>query len=63
MAKALADMHGYEGGIALHGDTHQEEWLLSKDGHLILNDFNNAEILDCHDPSKSYYRPSGLLSL
>jgi hypothetical protein len=62
MAEALADMHGYEGGVALHGDTHPEQWLLSKDGRLILNDFNNAEILDYHEPSESYcktYRDYG----
>lgn len=46
MAEALADLHGFEGGVILHGDTHPEQWLRSKDGRLVLNDFNNAEILD-----------------
>jgi serine/threonine protein kinase len=54
MAEALADMHGFDGGVILHGDTHPEQWLLSKDGRLILNDFNNAEILDYYAEREGY---------
>jgi hypothetical protein len=44
MAKALADMHGYDDGIILHGDAHRKQWLLlsKEDSRLILNAFNNA---------------------
>ena len=46
MSKAIADLHGFSGGIIFHGDIHPVQWLLSRDhGKLLLNDFNNAEIL------------------
>lgn len=46
-----------EGGVIIHGDTHPEQWLRAKDGHLILNDFNNAEILDYHQTEDHYCKP------
>lgn len=46
MSKAVADLHGFSGGIIIHGDIHPVQWLLSsKQRSLQLNDFNNAEIL------------------
>ena len=54
MAEAIADVHGFEGGDMLHGDIHPEQWLRAKDGRLVLNDFNNAEILD-FAPSQGTY--------
>ena len=54
MAEALADMHGYEHGVIVHGDVHPEQWLLDFNGDTILNDFNNAEILD-YDPIEQEY--------
>ena len=46
MSKAIADLHGFSGGIIVHGDIHPVQWLLSRDTKGIqLNDFNNAEIL------------------
>ena len=54
MAEALADIHGFEGGVILHGDTHPEQWLRAKDGSLKLNDFNNAEILDYNQEEDIY---------
>lgn len=46
MAQALADIHGFPGGVIVHGDVHPVQWLQSPEGKLKLNDFNNAEILD-----------------
>jgi serine/threonine protein kinase len=62
MAEALADMHGFEGGVMLHGDTHPEQWLRGKDGRWVLNDFNNGEILDWNRDKSKYcgaYRKYG----
>jgi serine/threonine protein kinase len=62
MAEALADMHGFEGGVILHGDTHPEQWLRGKDGRWVLNDFNNGEILDWNRDKSKYcgaYRKYG----
>jgi serine/threonine protein kinase len=67
MAEALADMHGHEGGVILHGDTHPEQWLWSRDGRLVLNDFNNAEILDWDEENQrfcgSYRKYGGFVSI
>jgi serine/threonine protein kinase len=54
MAEALADIHGFEDGVILHGDIKPEQWLWSKDGRLVLNDFNNAEILDWDEENQRY---------
>ena len=46
MSKAIADIHGFAGGIIVHGDIHPVQWLLSRNKRTVqLNDFNNAEIL------------------
>jgi hypothetical protein len=44
MAESLADLHGFEGGPIVHGDTHIEQWLIALDGSIRLNDFNNAHL-------------------
>jgi hypothetical protein len=54
MAEGLADVHGFEGGVIMHGDVHLEQWLWSKDGRLVLNDFNNADILDWDEENQRY---------
>ncbi len=46
MAESIADLHGYVGGVIMHGDVHPVQWLRAADESLKLNDFNNAEILD-----------------
>lgn len=42
MAESIADLHGFEGGPIIHGDVHIEQWLISPDRSIKLNDFNNA---------------------
>jgi serine/threonine protein kinase len=54
MAEGLADIHGFEGGVIMHGDIHLEQFLWSKNGRLLLNDFNNAEILDWDEENQRY---------
>jgi serine/threonine protein kinase len=54
MAEGLADIHGFEGGVIMHGDIHLEQFLWSKNGRLVLNDFNNAEILDWDEENQRY---------
>jgi serine/threonine protein kinase len=45
MAHGLYDLHTYKGGQILHADVATEQWLVSKAGHVKLNDFNYAEIM------------------
>ena len=47
-------MHGMPGGVIVHGDTHPEQWLRAKDGRLVLNDFNNGEILEWNHEKHKY---------
>ena len=42
MAESIASMHGNRGGRIIHSDVHIEQWLFDFDGHVRLNDFNNA---------------------
>jgi serine/threonine protein kinase len=42
MAESLASLHGYNGGLIIHSDTHPEQWLFDTNGTAKLNDFNNA---------------------
>ena len=54
MAKSLADLHGYEGGVIVHDDVQLCQWLRTKNGRIKLGDFNRAEIMD-YDPMKKQY--------
>jgi serine/threonine protein kinase len=54
MAESIADIHGYVGGVIVHGDIHPVQWLKNKAGVVKLNDFNNGEILN-YDVSKQEY--------
>lgn len=54
MAEASAEMHGFEGGLIVHGDIHPVQYLKDKDGNIKLNDFNNGEIVD-FDPVEGVY--------
>lgn len=46
MAESLADVHGFAGGVIVHGDVHPEQWLRNSGGKIKLNDFNNGFIMD-----------------
>jgi len=46
MAEALADLHGYSGGVIVHQDIKLDQFFLNANRtELILNDFNRAEFL------------------
>ena len=53
VAKSLAAIHGYKGGVIIHADTHPVQWLRNARGEIKLNDFNNALILDWNYTSTS----------
>jgi hypothetical protein len=36
MAESLADIHGYKGGVIVHGDVHPDQWLRSATGQVKL---------------------------
>ena len=54
MSEAIADIHGFEGGLIVHGDIHPDQWLISDKGELKLNDFNNGVLMDWN-PAKGEY--------
>lgn len=54
MAKAIAVIHGFVGGVILHGDIHTVQYLKAASGQIKLNDFNNAEIMDWNRGSGEY---------
>lgn len=55
MAESMAEIHGFVGGVMVHGDIHPDQYLRSKDGKVKLNDFNNAEILDWNVKQNNQY--------
>lgn len=40
MAESIADIHGYVGGVIVHGDIHPVQWLANDNGQVKLNDFS-----------------------
>ena len=54
MAEALADLHGFEGGIIVHDDIDLGQYLRTSDGRIKLNDFNRAKAL-LYDSIKEEY--------
>jgi len=56
MAESIADLHGYKGGVMAHGDLKPDQWLLSSEGELKLNDFNHGEIFDYNPETSEYCR-------
>jgi hypothetical protein len=55
MAEGLAELHGFSGGVIVHGDIHPVQYLKNKDGVIKLNDFNNAELLDWNIETNADY--------
>jgi serine/threonine protein kinase len=54
MAEAIADIHGFGGGVIVHGDIHPVQFLKNKAGSIKLNDFNNGQVLT-FDKAKGEY--------
>jgi serine/threonine protein kinase len=43
-AESLAEIHGFSGGVIMHGDGHPVQWLRAEDGSIKLNDFSEFEL-------------------
>jgi serine/threonine protein kinase len=54
MTESIADLHGYAGGVIAHQDIFPGNYLVSKDGDIKLNDFEDSFILD-YNPQKGDY--------
>ena len=54
MAESLAVLHGYVGGLIVHDDVQLCQWLRTRDGRLVLGDFNRAQIMDWNEEKGEY---------
>jgi len=55
MAKSLADLHGFEDGVIVHGDVQLGQWMRpSPHSKLVLGDFNLAKILPWDSHKEEY---------
>ena len=54
MAESLQDLHEFEGGVIVHSDIDNEQWLLGSEKTLKLNDFNNAYVMQWNSKKQSY---------
>jgi hypothetical protein len=54
MAEAIADIHGFKGGVILHGDLHQAQFMKNRQGKVKMNDFNLGSILEWNDRDQKY---------
>jgi hypothetical protein len=54
MSEAIADLHGYKGGVIIHDDMTPDQWLRAKNGAIILGDFNRALFLDWNVETNEY---------
>lgn len=54
MAETLAVLHGFEGGIIVHDDVQLCQWLRTREGRLVLGDFNRCEIREWNDEKGEY---------
>lgn len=54
MAESIAELHGYKGGVVIHGDIHPFQWLRMADGSVKLNDLNRAVLLDWNSQHEDY---------
>ncbi|KAI2488633.1 protein kinase [Fragilaria crotonensis] len=54
MAESLAVLHSYVGGLIVHDDVQLCQWLRTRDGRLVLGDFNRAQIMDWNEKKGEY---------
>lgn len=54
MARAIAELHGFAGGVIVHDDIQLSQFLFTQDMHLKLNDFNRAEIMLWDETDQEY---------
>ena len=57
MAESIADLHGYPGGVIVHGDIQLSQFLYTEDKSIIkINDFNRAEFMLWDEENGEYCR-------
>jgi hypothetical protein len=54
MAEAIADLHGYQGGVIVHDDIKLKQWMMHPNKRAKLGDFNRAEIMDWNEEKQAY---------
>jgi serine/threonine protein kinase len=55
MADAVADLHGYKGGVMVHQDIQLSQFLWNNDKSMVkLNDFNRAEFMLYNEKEREY---------
>lgn len=54
MSGAIAEVHGFKGGVIVHDDMTPDQWLWNNDGSIILTDFNRAVILEYDVDGEDY---------
>ncbi|KAL3917376.1 MAG: hypothetical protein SGILL_004743 [Bacillariaceae sp.] len=55
MAEAIADLHGYPGGVITHQDIQLSQFLFNENAtRIVLNDFNRAEFMLWDDENQDY---------
>lgn len=54
MAEAIADLHGYKGGVIVHDDVKLKQWMMHQTKRAKLGDFNRAEMMDWNEEMQSY---------
>uniref|UniRef100_A0A7S4SHB5 Protein kinase domain-containing protein n=1 Tax=Ditylum brightwellii TaxID=49249 RepID=A0A7S4SHB5_9STRA len=56
MAKAIASLHGFKGGVIVHNDIQLCQFLYNEQGELKMGDFNRAEVMLFDEKNKEYCR-------
>lgn len=54
MAESLAELHGFKDGVMTNDDIDLGQWMYAADGRVILNDFNNAMLMEWGNKVKRY---------
>lgn len=54
MAEAIADLHGYQGGVIVHDDIKLKQWMMHPNKRAKLGDFNRAEMMDWNEEKQAY---------
>ena len=56
MAESLADIHGLEPGPLVLADVALDQWFLTTDGRILLNDFDNSVFVGWSISQQKYSR-------
>ncbi|GKY98993.1 hypothetical protein MPSEU_000855000 [Mayamaea pseudoterrestris] len=59
MAESLAAMHGNVNGVIVNDDLQVFQWVVTQDGNIKLNDFNNAIVMEWNEKDQKYCKFNG----